>query len=474
VERIEAQGGIAGKFSGPRGEGQVTASSAALEVAPKTQQPTELRASGNVFAELRTKGKNAATRRLKTEELLVHFSGGAGRQNARMESAETALPAMLEWQAQANPAGIAGASMRLVGQRMNARFNASGQAESMQAEGGAEVERALPGQPAQKTTSRELRASFGADGDWTEMDLNGDVKIREGERTAQAEQAQMRRSNQTAVLTGNATVSDATTRTTAQKISFAQATGEIRAEGQVRSSDLAAGGNGVNLAPQPAHISAEHLTANSKTGQALYSGHARLWQGDSVVEADSIELLRDAKRLNAKGNVVAVFPQTATGPRGGGPSAKPAKTTAGPAGPGAGGRSLWRISAGAMSYSSAEGRAHLQEGVDAKSQQGEIEARALDVYFSAGAEGGQGKQLSRAVATGGVTVRQEDRTGTAERGEYSAAEGKFVLSGGSPTLTDASRGTTTGRQLTFFLADDTIVVDSENGSRTLTKHRVEK
>src|SRR5256885_9938435 len=35
-------------------------------------------------------------------------------------------------------------------------------------------------------------------------------------------------------------------------------------------------------------------------------------------------------------------------------------------------------------------------------------------------------------------------------------------------------GTTTGRQLTFFLADDTIIVDSENGSRTLTRHRVEK
>ena len=48
------------------------------------------------------------------------------------------------------------------------------------------------------------------------------------------------------------------------------------------------------------------------------------------------------------------------------------------------------------------------------------------------------------------------------------------MSGGNPTLYDGSQGTTTGRQLTFFLADDTIIVDSENGSRTLTKHRVEK
>ncbi len=55
-----------------------------------------------------------------------------------------------------------------------------------------------------------------------------------------------------------------------------------------------------------------------------------------------------------------------------------------------------------------------------------------------------------------------------------AGEGKFVLSGGRPTLYDASRGTTTGRQLTFFFADDTIIVDSEEGSRTLTRHRVVK
>jgi lipopolysaccharide export system protein LptA len=84
------------------------------------------------------------------------------------------------------------------------------------------------------------------------------------------------------------------------------------------------------------------------------------------------------------------------------------------------------------------------------------------------------QQISRAVGTGDVIVEQGTRKATAERGEYSAAEGKFVMSGGSPTIFDAREGTTTGHQLTFFLADDTIIVDSENGSRTLTKHRVEK
>jgi hypothetical protein len=84
------------------------------------------------------------------------------------------------------------------------------------------------------------------------------------------------------------------------------------------------------------------------------------------------------------------------------------------------------------------------------------------------------QQISRAIGTGGVIVDQAGRRAVADRGEYTASDGKFVMSGGNPTLYDGSAGTTTGRQLTFFLADDTIIVDSENGSRTLTKHRVDK
>jgi hypothetical protein len=62
----------------------------------------------------------------------------------------------------------------------------------------------------------------------------------------------------------------------------------------------------------------------------------------------------------------------------------------------------------------------------------------------------------------------------ADRAEYTAADGKFVLSGGQPTLANAVSDTTTGRSLTFFVASDTILIDSQEGSRTLTKHRIEK
>jgi lipopolysaccharide export system protein LptA len=282
---------------------------------------------------------------------------------------------------------------------------------------------------------------------------------------------------------------DATTETHAPRITFAQTSGDILAEGGVRSTDFSSKGSAVQLAPAPANITSETLQANSKSGRALYTGHARLWQGDSVLEANSIELLRDTRVLNAVGNVRAVFPQAAGQPKeqGAGPvldsgaqqvnaeQVTPKKPQ------------LWHVTCATLTYQDKEGRAHLQQNVVVQSAEQKMRGPELDLQFTrspdAGASGsatgpantsGGAQQISRAVGTGGVTVEEGDRRATAERGEYTAASGKFVMSGGNPTLYDGSAGATTGRQLTFFLADDTIIVDSENGSRTLTKHRVEK
>ena len=144
-----------------------------------------------------------------------------------------------------------------------------------------------------------------------------------------------------------------------------------------------------------------------------------------------------------------------------------------------------------LTYWSDTGKAHLEGGVIANSQQGSLVSRTLDVFLapvpptqaaptppgtpvSTTPAANGGRQLDRALALGGVVVRQGDRRGTAEQAEYTAADGKFVLSGGDPTLTDASSDTTKGHSLTFFVANDTILIDSQEGLRTLTKHRVEK
>jgi lipopolysaccharide export system protein LptA len=244
----------------------------------------------------------------------------------------------------------------------------------------------------------------------------------------------------------------------------------VRAAGPVVSTYLAEGssrGDSLSLGSGNAHITADALSGSMTSGQMTYKGHARLWQGDSVLDADQIEIWRDEKRLQGIGHVVAVFPQVR------GPLAAPgvAHTAVLPRGD----STLWKIHAPVIYYWNDEQKARLEGGVTAESEGGSLESRTLDVFLgAAGAHPGAGGQLKRALALGGVLVRQGDRTGTAEQAEYTAGDGKFVLSGGNPTITDASGDTTTGHSLTFYQASDTILIDSQSGSRTLTKHRVEK
>lgn len=474
MERFLATGHVRGNMSRASEEDRFEAERVEMEMSPRLNQPHVVNAGGGVTLQSSDGLSGSESRRLETPALRFFFAKQGKAGAFLLDRAETLAPATLELQSPDRSGGkTATVSTRLRGQQLAAEFGERNQLRSLTGHDGVATERRLPGRPPQVTSSREFVAQFDPRGEWTIVEQSGNVHAEEAAtgRSAAAEHARLERSSDTITLTGAAVLADALTRTSAQSVVLNQRTGETRAEGDVRTSYLSAGRNAAtNLAPQPAHISSDRLLANSSSGRAVYSGRARLWQGDAVIEADSIELQRETQRLDALGNVFAVFPQAASSPRAPAPPGKAATNEPG----------LWRVRAGVLSYWSAEARARLEQNVSAQSSQAQINSRVLELFFSSsGPRGGAvntegAQQLSRAVATGGVTVQQGDRRGTAERAEYTAADGKFVLSGGRPTLYDAFRGTTTGRQLTFYFADDRIVVDSEEGSRTLTRHQVEK
>jgi lipopolysaccharide export system protein LptA len=456
----------------------------AMELWPKVNQPRELSLKGNVQLKAQAE-KSGEAKMLQTSALLMEFTDGKKGEGSKLKRAETLGAGSIEWTdatpqngtARA-PTSSAAAHTRLQADKLEMEFGEEGKAKQLVATGNVLTERAADGKPGQTATAHGGVAQLLASGGWSQMDLQGEVRLKEGDKSGQADHATFVRATQTALLTGKALARDAIAETQAPRITFVQSNGEIRAEGGVRSTDFSTKGSGAQLAAVPTNISADAMQANSKTGRALYTGHARLWQGDSVMEADSIELLREARVMNASGNVRAVFPQAA------GPS--PVQTVAVQAGPKK--PRLWHVTAGTLTYRDAESRAHLEKNVVAQSAEQIMHAAVVDLYFtrtgkpnSNAASGSAApnpaagaQQISRAVGTGGVIVEQGTRKATAERGEYNATDGKFIMSGGNPAIYDAVEGTTTGRQLTFFLADDTIIVDSENGSRTLTRHRVEK
>src|SRR5260370_3343141 len=133
-----------------------------------------------------------------------------------------------------------------------------------------------------------------------------------------------------------------------------------------------------------------------------------------------------------------------------------------------------------LTYRDAENRARLEKNVVGQAGEQKMRAEAVALYFtrsekphSNGTVGSTpanppsgAQQISRAVGTGGVIVEQGTRKATADRGEYSAVDGKFVMSGGKPTIFDPPEGSTTSHQFTFFLSDNTINIHYNKRSPT--------
>jgi lipopolysaccharide export system protein LptA len=442
-----------GKVQGTSPSGNLEAESGEMEMWPGLNQAKLLTLRGNVRVNGRDL-KSGMTRSLTSNVVQLTFAGGKAGAVNRVQHAETLERGVMEW------LDAAAVRSKLAADKLALDFSARGKPQLLNATGAVQSQREIPGRPVETASSATGVAQLSAAGDWSQITLRGNVRLQEAERNAEAQQAVFARAAQTTVLTGQAMVRDAGSETHAPKVTFFQSTGEIETEGPVRSTDFDSKSSTLQMSSVPANLSADHMRANSKTGRAVYTGHARLWQGASVLEADTIELLRPSRILNASGNVRAVFPQ------------------APPPGASAGSAPVWHISSGLLTYWDAENRAHLEKDVFVQSADQKMRAPQLELFFTRTGADKQGSggtsQISRAVGTGGVVVEQGGRRGTAERGLYTAAEEKFVLTGGTPTLFDPVEGTTTGRELTFYRADDTIVVDSGNGLRTLTKHRVQR
>jgi lipopolysaccharide export system protein LptA len=106
--------------------------------------------------------------------------------------------------------------------------------------------------------------------------------------------------------------------------------------------------------------------------------------------------------------------------------------------------------------------------------QGDLRGERLELYFD---ESGRG--LSRLEGFDAVSFQLKARPGGGPRWgnggriTYFADDERYVLSGPRATVVERidpqQCRETTGRTLTFFTSTDSVVVDSDNNSRTLTQ-----
>jgi lipopolysaccharide export system protein LptA len=339
------------------------------------------------------------------------------------------------------------------------------------------------GQPDRVSTSEAVDATFLAQGGIDSLIQSGGVAYTDNQtpekRTqAWADRARYDPADQAVVLTGNPRVTTGGMSTTAQTLRINRSTGEAFAEGDVKStySQLKEQASGALLASSsPIHVTAGQMTAHSNPGVALYTGNARLWQDANVIQAPQIQFERDRRSVTATGtsaqpvSTILIQPEKKVSEELPSTEKRPGKTQK---------NTTLAITGSRLTYTDAERKARYEGGVVAKGADFTASANTVDAYLlprsqtsSAQSVAGPG-QLDRMTAQGNVVIQQSTRRAEGQTLVYTAAEDKFVLTGGPPSIFDAERGKITGVSLTFHRRDDRVLVEGEASTPVVTQTRL--
>jgi lipopolysaccharide export system protein LptA len=354
----------------------------------------------------------------------------------------------------------------------------------------ARIVNSAPGQPDRVSTSQSVDAAFLPQGGIESVTQNGQVfytdnQPREKRVQAWSNTARYTPSDQLLVLTGSPRVGNGSLLTTAKTIQIDRATGLARAETDVRStySEVKVQPGGALLASSsPIHVTAHTMSSQSKPGVAVYTGNARLWQDANLIEAPSIEFDRENRSVIAQGTSAESVRTTLVQEKKTEKESKPGRSKTGSPETtpidNDNDVSPIAITAAQLTYIDSERRAHYGGGVIAKGADFTASSRTLDAYLrpsgerEAKASSGSPGQLDRMVAQGDVLVQQPKRRAEAQKLVYTAADDKFVLTGGPPSIFDAEQGKITGVSLTFFRRDDRVLVVGGASSPVVTETRV--
>jgi len=347
----------------------------------------------------------------------------------------------------------------------------------------ARIVNSTPGQPDRVSTSEAVDATFLAAGGMESVTQKGNVVYTDNqpaEKRVQAwsNSARYTPSDQILVLTGNPRVQSGAMLTTAKTVRINRSTNAASAETDVKStySELKEQPNGALLASSsPIHVTAHAMTAENNPGVAVYTGNARLWQDANVIEAPSIQFDRENRSVIAQAapghsvQTTLVTPEKNGGAKPGGKPSSPGS---------AGDPGLVTVTARELIYTDADRKAHYEGEVQAKGTDFKAASKTLDAYLRPRGEVQEKKslaspsQLDHMVAEGDVLVEEPGRRAEGQKLVYTAAEDKFVLTGGSPSIFDAEQGKITGVSLTFFRRDDRVLVEGEASSPVVTRTRV--
>jgi lipopolysaccharide export system protein LptA len=317
---------------------------------------------------------------------------------------------------------------------------------------------AEPGKPAPApafTESKDLLATFDPKtSDLATMEQKTNFHYDEGDRHARADQADLQQEKGVMTLVGSARMWDSTGSAAADRIVTNQKTGDFEATGHVMSThqpDKNGKSSAMLSTDEVMQARAQKMTSTDDNQKVHYEGNAVAWQGANRVEADRLDIDRDAQIMEAHGNVKSQFVDKAK------KSDDETDAEAAPQGPPV----FTVVTAPDMVYHEENRVVEYSGGVVMKRPDMTITAQRLRAFLK---DADEDSSLDKAFADGTVKIvstsekLKRTRVATSEHSEYYADEEKVILNGGEPLLVD-NLNRTRGKELTWFANDDRLIVD---------------
>lgn len=212
--------------------------------------------------------------------------------------------------------------------------------------------------------------------------------------------------------------------TRAERLEVDPQTGEVSASGQVRS--FLREGDG------PIVITSGRMEADPKGGWINYYSNPRIVQQSNSTTGNTVRYNHREQQLVVEETVESFLIQES-------PTEE----------------KVYRVEADHLLYKRADLRARYKGNVRVKTDDLIVDAPFVDFVFATADQ----NQLEEIVAWGGVEVTEKDRSAHGDQAVHYPLQEKIVLTGDPARVIDSNKDTVTGRQLTFFIGDERLLIE---------------
>jgi lipopolysaccharide transport protein LptA len=328
-------------------------------------------------------------------------------------------------------------------------FDEEGKLDVLRGRGGVKLELtpAASSSGAKKVVNaRQLEAFFDeTTGDLREAICEKAVTFEQGEVRASAEKGTFKNLESKLVLEEGPRLWDEKASLEARVIEIDVVSGDVDGAGDVRSTSKDTSGSAgpfPSKGEQPVYFVAQKLRYDRAKETAVYTGDARAVQGENRIEANRIRIRQASGELVADKRVRTIFLQK----------------------PGKGEPELTVTESETFSYRSKEETLRYEGGVAMSSRGMTLSGKKVDVVLAPGA--GEVREIQ---AEGDVSIQTADGKAAGDHAKYLPEQESMTVQGQNARLENAGK-LTEGKQLTFFLGDDRILVDGREQTRTKTTY----